>query len=209
MPAIFRKGLLGLLALACKCDGLKSHPSFQIGGFFIVAAEAEDLTLVYINIMIDGWQPLDYLGIQNMELLDVYQIACRLHTGQVDKAGRPYIEHLTRVLLRVQAAGGDLVQQMASLLHDAIEDRKASAEQLLWLGVPAEVVDMVKILSKDERQGYEEYLAVVKCHPRVLLVKLGDVDDNRDPERLAALPEAVAQRLKKKYDGARQFLAAA
>ncbi len=144
-----------------------------------------------------------------MELLDVYQLACRLHTGQVDKAGRPYIEHLTRVLLRVQAAGGDLFQQMAALLHDAIEDRKASAEQLLWLGVPIEVVEMVKVLSKGERQGYEEYLAVVKIHPRVLPVKLSDLDDNSDPARLAVLPEALAQRLKKKYDGAKQFLAIA
>ena len=117
-----------------------------------------------------------------MELLDVYQLACRLHTGQVDKTGRPYIEHLTRVLLRVHAAGGDLFQQMAALLHDVIEDRKASAEQLLWLGVPAEVVEMVK---------------------------LGDLDDKSDSARLAMLPEALARRLKKKYDSAKLFLAAA
>lgn len=32
-----------------------------------------------------------------MEWLDVYELACSLHTGLVDKAGRPYIEHLTRV----------------------------------------------------------------------------------------------------------------
>lgn len=63
-----------------------------------------------------------------MDLIEVYQLACRLHTGQVDKSGRPYIEHLSRVFLRVQAAGGDLTQQIASLLHDAIEDGKASAE---------------------------------------------------------------------------------
>ncbi len=144
-----------------------------------------------------------------MELLEAYQLACRLHSGQIDKAGRPYIEHLTRVFLRVQGAGGDLFQQMAALLHDAIEDRKASAEQLLWLGVPTEVVEMVKVLSKDESQGYEEYLAVVKCDPRVLPVKLGDLEDNRDPVRLALLPEAVANRLKKKYDSAKLFLAAA
>ena len=144
-----------------------------------------------------------------MELLDVYQLACRLHTGQVDKAGRPYIEHLTRVLLRVHAAGGDLFQQMAALLHEVIEDRKASAEQLLGLGVHAEVVEMVKVLSKDENQGYEEYLAVVKRHPRVILVKLGDLDDNSDSARLAVLPEALAQRLKKKYDSAKLLLAAA
>ena len=43
-----------------------------------------------------------------MEALEAYQLAAQLHTGQVDKAGRPYIEHLTRVFLRVQASGGVL-----------------------------------------------------------------------------------------------------
>jgi len=144
-----------------------------------------------------------------MELLEAYQLACRLHSGQVDKAGRPYIEHLTRVFLRVQTAGGDLFQQMAALLHDAVEDRKASPEQLLWLGVPTEVVETVKVLSKDETQTYDEYLAVVKSAPRALAVKLADLEDNGDPVRLGALPEALAKRLKKKYDAAKLFLSAA
>lgn len=141
-----------------------------------------------------------------MELLDVYQLACRLHTGQVDKAGRPYVEHLTRVMLRVQAVGGDIIQQMASLLHDAIEDSNVSAEQLRWLGVPADAIELVVKLSKRKGQSYEDYLAGLKRCPKALGVKLADLDDNSDPARLAALPEAVAQPLQKKYEGARQFL---
>ncbi len=144
-----------------------------------------------------------------MELLDVYQLACRLHTGQVDKAGRPYIEHLTRVLLRVQAAGGDLIQQIASLLHDSIEDGKVSAEQLLWLGVQKEAVELVVVLTKGKHQSYEDYLGGVKNCQRVLVVKLGDLDDNSDPARLAVLPEAVSQRLRQKYESARKYLASA
>lgn len=141
-----------------------------------------------------------------MELLEVYQLACRLHTGQVDKADRPYIEHLTRVLLRVQSAGGGRIQQIASLLHDAIEDGKVSAEQLLWLGVPTEAVELVVVLTKRKGQSYEDYLAGVKHHQRAHVVKLADLDDNSDPARLAALPEAVAQRLRQKYGNAKQFL---
>lgn len=144
-----------------------------------------------------------------MDLIEVYQLACRLNTGQVDKSGRPYIEHLSRVFLRVQAAGGDLTQQIASLLHDAIEDGKVSAEQLLWLGLPSDAVELVVILTKRKGQRYEDYLGCVKRSPAALVVKLADLDDNSDPERLAALPEAVAQRLRTKYDRARQFLAAA
>ena len=142
-----------------------------------------------------------------MELLEVYQLACRLHTGQVDKAGRPYIEHLTRVMLRVQAAGGDLAQQIASLLHDAIEDGKVSAEQLRWLGVPADAVELVVVLTKSKGQSYEDYLARVKRSPQALTVKLSDLDDNSDPVRLAALPEVLALRLREKYAKAKQLLA--
>lgn len=142
-----------------------------------------------------------------MHLLDVFQLACRLHTGQVDKAGRPYIEHLTRVLLRVQAAGGDLVQQKAGLLHDAIEDGKASAEQLLRLGVSTDVIELVVKLTKRKEQHYADYLEAVKRSPQALGVKLADLADNSDPMRLAALPVEVAQRLQKKYEGARQILA--
>lgn len=142
-----------------------------------------------------------------MDLLEVYQLTCRLHTGQVDKAGRPYIEHLTRVMLRVQVAGGDLTQQIASLLHDAIEDGKVSAEQLLWLGVPTDAIELVVTLTKRKGQRYEDYLAGVKCCPKALLVMLADLDDNSDPIRLSALPEALAQRLREKYGKARQLLA--
>lgn len=141
-----------------------------------------------------------------MNTLKAYQLAAKLHTGQTDQAGRPYIEHLTRVFLRVQAAGGSEMQQIAALLHDAIEDKKASAEQLTWLGVPDEALHLIKTLTKPRSQSYSEYLCVVKSVPKALFVKLEDVNDNRDPERLAALPEIVANRLRQKYEHAAQYL---
>jgi len=47
-----------------------------------------------------------------MKILHAYQLAASLHAGQADKAGRPYIEHLSRVFLRVLEAGGDRDQQI-------------------------------------------------------------------------------------------------
>lgn len=141
-----------------------------------------------------------------MDTLKAYQLAATLHTGQVDKAGRPYIEHLSRVFLRVQAAGGDVMQQIAALLHDSIEDGKVSASQLSWLGVPDEALYLIQTLTKSKSQTYSDYLASVKLEPKALLVKQEDVEDNRDPVRLAALPDAVALRLRQKYDQAAQVL---
>mgnify|MGYP000166717636 FL=1 len=134
-----------------------------------------------------------------MDILRAYKIACQLHAGQTDKAGRPYIEHLTRVLLRVQMDGGDRFQQIAALLHDAIEDEKTTAEELLALGVPAESVVLVQALTKRKDQTYEDYLRGLSGRYRVLLVKMADLDDNSDPERLELLPERQRMRLQAKY----------
>lgn len=142
-----------------------------------------------------------------MEVLEAYQLATRLHDGQVDKAGRPYIEHLTRVFLRVQCAGGDTIQQIAALLHDSIEDCHATADDLVRIaGVPDEAVKLVLVLTKQTGQTYADYLASVKAVPRAAMVKLADLEDNADRTRLDLLPEAVGQRLRKKYAQAVRFM---
>lgn len=134
-----------------------------------------------------------------MDILRAYKIACQLHAGQTDKAGRPYIEHLTRVLLRVQMDGGDRFQQIAALLHDSIEDEKTTADELLALGVPSEAVVLVQALTKRDEQSYEDYLRGLVGRYRVLTVKMADLDDNSDPERLELLPERQRMRLQAKY----------
>ena len=140
-------------------------------------------------------------------ILFAYQLAARLHDGQTDKAGRPYIEHLTRVFLRVQAAGGDTGQQIAALLHDCIEDGHATANDLVRAaGVPRDAVDLVVALTRHHGQDYMQYLAGVKNLPRAALVKLADLEDNSDRSRLELLPAKDAQRLRKKYAEAVRFI---
>ena len=134
-----------------------------------------------------------------MDILRAYKIACQLHAGQTDKAGRPYIEHLTRVLLRVQMDGGDRFQQIAALLHDSIEDEKTTADELRALGVPSEAVVLVQALTKREEQSYEDYLRGLIGRYRLVTVKMADLDDNSDPERLELLPERQRMRLQAKY----------
>lgn len=136
-----------------------------------------------------------------MLILEAFQIAAQLHAGQVDAAGRPYIEHLVRVFLRTLAGGGDRDQQIASLLHDAIEDGKTTAAKLLELGVPQGSVDLVVILDRGSRT-YLQYIQDVKMFPRAVLIKLADLEDNSDPARLALLPPATAARLSAKYAAA-------
>lgn len=143
-----------------------------------------------------------------MKILDAFRLVSTLNAGQVDKAGRPYIEHQTRVFLRVLEGGGDRIQQLAALFHDTIEDGKATADELLAAGVPREAVALVLILTKDKGQTYTGYVLGVKAHEKAVLVKLCDLADNSDPERLALLDAATADRLRTKYDQARALLVA-
>lgn len=141
-----------------------------------------------------------------MTAIEAYKLAATLHRGQVDKAGHPYIEHLTRVFLSVGSGGGDLDQKVAALLHDAIEDGKINAAGLLRAGVSAAAVEIVSTLTHGDDQSYPEYLSQVKSHEKAVLVKVCDLLDNADPERLAKLPDDVSLRLRKKYAAALSFL---
>lgn len=47
------------------------------------------------------------------------ELAHRAHAGQVDKAGRPYIEHVARV---AAAVADDPLAEAVAWLHDVLED---------------------------------------------------------------------------------------
>lgn len=143
-----------------------------------------------------------------MNILDGFKLASRLHAGQVDKAGRPYIEHLVRVFLGVLNRGGDRFQQLAALLHDAVEDDRCTYEYLASEGVPAETIVILRVLHKPDGMPYVEYIGFVKRHLRAVPIKEAAVDDNSDEDRLALLEPALAARLRAKYALARELLAA-
>lgn len=143
-----------------------------------------------------------------MELLDAFRLAEKLHSGELDKAGKPILGHLVRVLLRVQAAGGDLNQQIAALLHDAIESGRTTSLELIAEGVPPAAVDLVFQLSRPAGLNYFGYIEEVACKPRAALIKCCDLMDNSDPARLAQLPAETAKSLGKRYARAIEILSA-
>lgn len=137
-------------------------------------------------------------------LLDCLKLAIRVHAGQEDKLGRPYIEHLMRVTVGVQARGGSLWAQMAALLHDSIEDDRCTEQDLEDAGVPAEVLVILENMTKLDGETYPDYIRrICGCDLDTLIVKDSDLDDNADEERLTQLPADVAGRLRAKYANAR------
>lgn len=57
-----------------------------------------------------------------VNLSQVEALARLAHAAQVDKAGRPYAEHLAAVAGGVAERGGSPEQIAAAWLHDSVED---------------------------------------------------------------------------------------
>lgn len=157
---------------------------------------------------------------------DAEAFARVVHEGQVDKAGRPYVEHLERVADRVNRFLWENGHTMASplfmdamqiaWLHDVIEDTDYTAMDLAQEGFTDPVLEAVEWLTRDGRScrrypRYQDWIGWLADYgsPAARIVKLADVEDNSDPERLALLDEATRARLERKYEPARERLQAA
>lgn len=155
---------------------------------------------------------------------DAFNFARAVHAGQIDKAGKPYLGHLDRVHGRVVAmAAGcpfwdaqevDEVEQIA-WLHDVVEDVEGGEDRLDAEGFEDDVIEAVCWLSRNRARDpagrYADWIAeIADLSPLpVILVKLADLEDNSDPERLALLPEEARERLLRKYEPAKEVLRAA
>ncbi|MFE2754151.1 HD domain-containing protein [Actinosynnema sp. NPDC059335] len=133
---------------------------------------------------------------------DAIRIARAAHEGQVDKSGRPYIDHPLRVMGRVSGEHA----RMAAVLHDVVEDTDVTAEDLRAAGCPPEVVATVLALSHRDGESQEDYLARVRTDPVAVAVKRADIADNTSPPRLALLDPATRDRLRAKYARALDLL---
>ena len=126
-------------------------------------------------------------------------IAREAHAGQVDKAGRPHIEHVLRVVDAVEGEDAKIV----AALHDVLEDcPEWTVGRLLDQGFTSHLVVDVDTLTRREGLSYSQYIQRIAAWPVARAVKLADLLDNSDPVRLALLPEKDRTRLKKKHAAA-------
>lgn len=119
-------------------------------------------------------------------------LAHRAHAGQVDKAGRPYIEHVARV---ASACADDPEAEAVAWLHDVAEDHPEYYARIAEL-MPIPILVAVQLL---DRNVAGDYYGRIAANPLALSVKLADIDDNADESRLALLDEKTADRLRRKY----------
>jgi len=112
-----------------------------------------------------------------MGLDKALEIAVKAHTGQKNKFdGKPYIEHVIRVVsLALQY--GDEYTAIVAALHDVVEDTSVTLNDLLW-DFPFEIVNAVDRLTRKPGQTYKEHIILCKETELSRRVKLEDIIDH-------------------------------
>lgn len=138
------------------------------------------------------------IGERVMGQAEAARLAARLHAGQADKLGEPYIDHPRRVATRVAQRGGTTAQIIAAWLHDTVEDTGIDLPGLRRAGVPDDAVRLVEILTRREGESYEDFIRRCAPDPGANLIKRMDVADHCGRLHLIE-GERTRHRLARKY----------
>ena len=134
-------------------------------------------------------------------------IATEAHKGQLDKAGKAYIEHPLRLLAAItEQYPEDIELQCVAVMHDVIEDSDVTFADLKYNGFSDRVIEALKCMTKQLGIDYDAYITrVVGSNPDAIKVKLADLADNMDLSRLPVVTEKDLKR-NMKYAIAKQDL---
>lgn len=123
------------------------------------------------------------------------------HHGQVDRSGIPYIFHPIHIAEQMDTE--DLI--CVALLHDVLEDSHLTRKDLRIRGFKEEVIEAVELLTKSDKDTYDEYIHKLKSNELAKKVKVEDLKHNMDTERLKKITDKDLARVKK-YEEALLFL---
>lgn len=87
------------------------------------------------------------------------RIATTAHAGQLDRDGNPVILHP----LTVGLMGHTDEEKMAGFLHDVVEDTPYTFEDLLKEGIPAGVVNALRLLTHKKGTDYYDYVRTLSA----------------------------------------------
>lgn len=135
-------------------------------------------------------------------------LACDKHAGVTDKGGKPYFLHVLRVALKVLPYGEDYF--ITGILHDLVEDTDVTNDYIreVWGDAVAYAVASVTRIEHPTKETYMDFVRRSAQNKIGRKVKLADLDDNSDPERIACLP-IEQQDIVKRYERARKVILAA
>ncbi len=108
------------------------------------------------------------------------EIAVEAHRGQIDKAGKEYILHPMRVMLR----GRNDTEMIIGILHDVVEDTPVTLDMLRLEGFSEEILAALDCITKHNEESYSAFIDRVLTNPLATQIKLYDMEDNLKRDRI-------------------------
>ncbi len=131
---------------------------------------------------------------EHLHLLETaIRLAAKVHRGQVDRFGKPYVLHVMRVMMR----GHDLEEQILGALHDVLERSDLTVEDIGKKGFSPRVIKALQHITRDPQETYEQYIDRVVLDNLAIRVKLHDLADKMDLLHVEQLDPADLKRYNK------------
>jgi len=121
------------------------------------------------------------------------RLAAKVHKGQLDRFGKPYILHVMRVMMR----GHDLEEQVLGALHDILERSTLTLADIQKKDYPSRVVKALDCITRRKDEDYDGYIERVMQDGLAMRVKLHDLADKMDLLHVDELSMADLKRYNK------------
>lgn len=103
--------------------------------------------------------------------------------GYVSDNGEPYFNHSLRVMEQMSTTE----EKMVAILHDVLEDTPYTVYDLRDAGFPKNVISCVEQLTRENDVTYFEYIDDISTNEICTKVKLAEIKDNKDVNRVRKL----------------------
>lgn len=113
------------------------------------------------------------------------KICLSVHAEQRDKAGKAYFQHPFRVAMNCETDD----EKIVALLHDTVEDGDIDKDFLIMQNFPDHIVEAILLVTKREGEEYEEFIRRLAPNPLARSVKIKDIEDNLNLQRLDEIRE--------------------
>ena len=113
-------------------------------------------------------------------LEDAIALVAKQFVGVTDKSGQPYVLHCIRVMMGVESLDAKAV----GVMHDLVEDTPVTLDDLRSAGFDEAVVAAVDLMTHRKGVPYADYVVRLRGNDLARQVKLSDLRDNLDLDRV-------------------------
>lgn len=103
--------------------------------------------------------------------------------GLKSSDGEPYINHSVRVMNQMDTED----EKIVAILHDVLEDTSCTTYDLKDAGFSKNIIECVEQLTRQNDVTYFEYIDDISTNEICKKVKLAEIDDNKDINRVNKL----------------------